>query len=78
MSDTTINKIRYWLIEILAGDMPVVVNMVIARPMGYLGAIVSFAKPELPGLFTKNILLSEQRIAILSPKRDSEFRDTGI
>ena len=70
-TETVIVRLRYWLIEALAGDMPVVINMVVARPKGFEGSLVRFINPHLPGLFTKNVLLGESREEILSPKRDT-------
>ena len=66
-----VRRLRYWLIEALAGDMPVVINMVVARPKGFEGPLVRFINLNLPGLFTKNVLLCESREEILSPKRDT-------
>ena len=64
-------RLRYWLIEVLAGDMPVVMNMVIARPKGFDGSLTYFPNPALPGLFMNIVLLSEPREELLSPKRDT-------
>lgn len=64
-------RLRYFLIRALAGDMPVVLNMVISRPEGFKGALARFQRPTFPGMFENNVLLSKSRDEILSPKRDT-------
>ncbi len=63
-------KLRYWMIEKLVGNMPVVLNINIARPTGYIGALVKFPKPELPGIFSNNFLWDKEVDAIITPRRD--------
>jgi hypothetical protein len=63
-------RFRYWLIIFLAGNMPVVLNMVVARPAGFTGVIAYFPHPTSGGIFSDNVLLHEEREYILAPKRD--------
>ena len=75
-----IENIKYSLIEMLSGDMPIVLNMIINRPIDFKGALVHFPCPEKPGLFSKNYLkvISEKEPdAILLPRRDYELEDSN-
>ena len=67
-----INKLRYLFIELLAGDMPIVLNMTIYRPDGYTGALAYFPNGKLAGMFTKNKLMKESRTFIIIPTRDDK------
>lgn len=73
--DGVFMRIRYFIIEMLAGDMPVVINMTITRPNRFKGALVYFPDPKLPGIFTKNTLLSTEGRNILTPTRDMDETD---
>ena len=68
-------RLRYFLIETLAGDIPIVMNVTITRPKGFKGTLVYFPYPNLPGLFTKNILLNTEKKNIITPTRDAD--ETG-
>jgi len=64
------DAIRYNLIELLVGDMPVVINMTISKPNGYKGAMGSFPCSNKPGLVTKNHFLADETGQLLTPSRD--------
>lgn len=67
-------RLRYWLIELLAGDMPVVLNMTIQRPVGFVGTLASFPNPDRYGIFCKNFLQGEMKgDVIMLPTADSSF-----
>ncbi len=68
--DLLVMRFRYFLIEMLAGDMPIVMNVNIARPKGFIGALSCFPYPKKPAIFTKNVLLHEERKNIITPTRD--------
>lgn len=63
-------SIRYWLIEKLVGDMPIVMNVNIARPNGFAGKLVFCPYPEKPGIFSHMVLLGEERENLITPTRD--------
>ena len=65
-------KLRYWLIRILASNMPVILNVNIIRPKGYKGQLIKYPKYELPGMICNCALLGERKDMniIISPKRD--------
>jgi len=68
-----IRALRYLLIKLLAGDMPVVMNMAYFRPAGFKGDLYHFPRKDLPGLFTGNEMYTMQvRFvrALMVPKRD--------
>jgi hypothetical protein len=66
--------LRYWIIEMLVQDMPVVMNMNIVRPPGYEGIMTLFPEPKRLGIFSNNVLMCtdgmEKANAIITPKRD--------
>jgi hypothetical protein len=65
-------KLRCWLIELLAGDMPIVLNMAIQRPPSFTGVLVSFPNPNLHGDFSHNLLWGGEMKgeALMLPKAD--------
>jgi len=67
-------KIRYWLIIKLAGNMPVVLNMNIARPNGFEGCLAEFPRVDLPRIFHGNVLWHKQHHSLLTPHRDVSIR----
>ena len=72
------NSIRYWLIEFLAKDMPIILNMNVCRPKGYTGLLLFFPNiKKSTGICCNNILYgyAEDVQAILTPKRDVTVKD---
>jgi len=65
-----LEKLRYFLIKLLAGDIPVVLNMTIHRPAGFSGNLAYFPNPKAPGFFSYNKLLDKPGESILIPTRD--------
>ena len=55
MRHKLIDEIRYNLLEFLAGDMPVCINIAIYRPKEFDGSLAEFDANK-PVLFTKNEL----------------------
>ena len=75
-------KIRYWMIEKLVKNMPIVMNVNVVRPTGYTGAMVGFPRPDLPGIFSNNSLYNKaDKVrfvsvdAIITPRRDVIIED---
>ncbi len=64
--------LRYRLIRLLVGGMPVVMNMAYFRPVGFRGDLYHFPRPTMPGLFTGNELYTNVRHvrALMVPRRD--------
>lgn len=66
-----LNDIRYNIIELIARDMPVVLNVNIARPSGYQGKLIDIPRADLPGMFSGLVFPgADERPAIISPTRD--------
>jgi hypothetical protein len=67
-------SLRYWVIEVLVRDMPVVMNMNIVRPLGYEGTMTLFPEPKRPSIFSNNVLMCtggmKKANAIITPRRD--------
>ena len=73
-----LRNLRYWLIEKLASDMPVCLNMNISRPKGYCGPLVYLPNAKLPALFLKNLFLHKESEAILTPTRDINMQKQQV
>lgn len=67
-----INKLRYWAILKLSGDIPVVLNMNIVRPKCFDGELILFPNPKRTGLVYGCVLDcgKNRDMAIITPKRD--------
>jgi hypothetical protein len=65
-----INKIRYFIIESLAGDMPIVMNMNICRPDGFVGNLLYIPDGDKSGIIENIVFNDKGHEHILSPKRD--------
>lgn len=74
---TIINRIRFAIIEMLAGDIPVVLNMNIVTPHGADVVIVQFPDSKKPGLFCNNRIYGDDAYTenpILTPCRDYDVK----
>jgi hypothetical protein len=61
------NGLRYGVITLLVGDIPIVMNVKISRPQGYEGSIALFPC-NTKGIFSKNYLAGkEDPNAIIQP-----------
>ena len=65
-------RFRYWLIEKLVGNMPVVMNLVISRPKNYDGSMI-IIDGNKPGIISHNVLLNIEGKAIIEASRDVDF-----
>jgi len=68
-------KLRYWFIELLIGDMPVMMNWIIKRPQNINGPIIYFGPNDRSdGLFSCNHLMGmdDKSIGIIVPKKKGE------
>jgi hypothetical protein len=69
--------LRYVIIETLAGDMPVVLNMNIHRPECFkVGNLASFPHDKI-GIFSNNYLIHYRKNmeSILTPCRDDPYHE---
>lgn len=64
--DKILITLRHLLIEILVGNMPIIMNVRINRPKGYKGMLVKFRDPEKSGIFSKNYLDAEESDTIIT------------
>lgn len=70
-------RMRYFFIQLLAGDMPVVLNMNILNPEGYEGTLIELTRG--PCLFCNNYIdccSNTKRTSILSARRDVDPNNT--
>lgn len=65
-------KIRGYLIKLLAGELPVVLNVVVARPHRYSGNLIDLSK-STEHVVGNNFLLNTQRIGLITPVRDTLY-----
>lgn len=70
---------RYDLIRALAGDMPIVMNMAIIRPLGFKGELFRFDASRA-GMFTGNVQLPSiysRGMPLLHPVRDFNKKESN-
>ena len=64
-----IERFRYWVISTLVGKMPVVMNVVIARPNEFKGPLVQWDGRK-DGICSNNYFLGSERDALIEPVQD--------